>query len=117
MNGKDGKPFKTRDGGVMRLETLIQEINDEMLRKITDNREVDEAEAKETARIVALAALKYGDLSNQARRIISLIWIDLLPLKEIQVLIFCIQLYVSSPFLQNTKNQELLLMRMPSRHL
>ena len=68
MNGKDGKPFKTRDGGVMRLETLIQEINDEMLRKITDNREVDEAEAKETARIVALAALKYGDLSNQASK-------------------------------------------------
>ena len=68
MNGKDGKPFKTRDGGVMRLETLIQEINDEMLRKITDNREVDEAEANETARIVALAALKYGDLSNQASK-------------------------------------------------
>lgn len=68
MNGKDGKPFKTRDGGVMRLETLIQEINDEMLRKITDNREVDAAEAKETARIVALAALKYGDLSNQASK-------------------------------------------------
>lgn len=68
MNGKDGKPFKTRDGGVMRLETLIQEINDEMLRKITDNREVDEAEAKETARIVALAALKYGDLSNHASK-------------------------------------------------
>ena len=68
MNGKDGKPFKTRDGGVMRLETLIQEINDEMLRKITDNREVEEAEAKETARIVALAALKYGDLSNQASK-------------------------------------------------
>ncbi len=68
MNGKDGKPFKTRDGGVMRLETLIQEINAEMLRKITDNREVEEAEAKETARIVALAALKYGDLSNQASK-------------------------------------------------
>ena len=68
MNGKDGKPFKTRDGGVMRLETLIQEINDEMLRKITDNREVEETEAKETARIVALAALKYGDLSNQASK-------------------------------------------------
>ena len=68
MNGKDGKPFKTRDGGVMRLETLIREINAEMLRKITDNREVEEAEAKETARIVALAALKYGDLSNQASK-------------------------------------------------
>lgn len=68
MNGKDGKPFKTRDGGVMRLENLIQEINDEMFRKITDNREVEESEARETAKIVALSALKYGDLSNQASK-------------------------------------------------
>lgn len=68
MNGNDGKPFKTRDGGVMRLENLIAEVEDEMLKKITDNREVDEESAKETARIVALAALKYGDLSNQASK-------------------------------------------------
>ena len=38
MNGKDGKPFKTREGGVMRLENLIREINDEMYKKIMDNR-------------------------------------------------------------------------------
>ena len=68
MNGKDGKPFKTRDGGVMRLETLIQEINEEMYRKIMDNHEIDPEEAKETARIVGLAAIKYGDLSNQASK-------------------------------------------------
>ena len=68
MNGKDGKPFKTREGGVMRLETLISEINEEMYRKITDNREVPEAEARETAKIVALSAIKYGDLSNQASK-------------------------------------------------
>lgn len=68
MNGKDGKPFKTREGGVMRLENLIKEINEEMFRKITDNREVDEEEARNTARIVALSALKYGDLSNQASK-------------------------------------------------
>ncbi len=68
MNGKDGKPFKTREGGVMRLERLIAEINEEMYRKITDNREVDETEAKETAGIVALSAIKYGDLSNQAAK-------------------------------------------------
>ena len=68
MNGKDGKPFKTREGGVMRLENLIQEINDEMFRKITDNREVEESEARKTAEIVALSALKYGDLSNQASK-------------------------------------------------
>lgn len=66
MNGKDGKPFKTRDGGVMRLEMLIQEIRDEMYRKITDNRQVEEEEARRTAEIVALSAIKYGDLSNQA---------------------------------------------------
>ena len=65
MNGKDGKPFKTREGGVMRLESLLKEINDEMYKKITDNREVDENEARKTADIVALAAVKYGDLSNQ----------------------------------------------------
>ena len=66
MNGKDGKPFKTREGGVMRLENLIREINDEMYKKIMDNRTVEEEEAKKTARIVGLAAIKYGDLSNQA---------------------------------------------------
>ena len=68
MNGKDGKPFKTRDGGVMRLENLIKEINDEMYQKIMDNHEIDPEEAKETARIVGLAAIKYGDLSNQASK-------------------------------------------------
>ena len=68
MNGKDGKPFKTREGGVMRLETLLSSINDEMYRKITENRTVEEAEAKATAKVVALSAVKYGDLSNQASK-------------------------------------------------
>ena len=49
MNGKDGKPFKTREGGVMRLENLIREINEEMYKKIMDNRTVSEEEAKKTA--------------------------------------------------------------------
>lgn len=66
MNGKDGKPFKTRDGGVMRLEHLIKEINDEMLGKIIQSRGAEDDEAVKTAETVALAALKYGDLSNQA---------------------------------------------------
>lgn len=70
MNGKDGKPYKTRQGGVPRLENLISEINEEMLRKIKENSEtkgyqVDEDEASKTAKIVGLAAIKYGDLSNQ----------------------------------------------------
>ncbi len=68
MNGKDGKPFKTRDGGVMRLEKLIAEIEEEMYKKITDNRTVEEAEAKATAKIVGMSAIKYGDLSNQASK-------------------------------------------------
>lgn len=68
MNGRDGKPFKTRDGGVKRLESLIEETNAEMYRKITENREMPKEEAEETARIIGLAALKYGDLSNQASK-------------------------------------------------
>lgn len=65
VNGKDGKPFKTRDGGVMRLENLIKETTDEMYRKITEGHALPEEEAAETAKIIALSALKYGDLSNQ----------------------------------------------------
>ncbi len=68
MNGKDGKPFKTREGGVMRLENLIREINEEMYKKIMENRTVAEEEAKRTAQMVGLAAIKYGDLSNQASK-------------------------------------------------
>ncbi|MBQ4531067.1 MAG: arginine--tRNA ligase [Lachnospiraceae bacterium] len=68
MNGKDGKPFKTRAGGVMRLEHLIGEINEEMYQKITQNHEVEPEEAKNTAQIVGLSAIKYGDLSNQASK-------------------------------------------------
>ena len=68
MNGKDGKPFKTREGGVMRLEALLDEIDEEMYKKICDNHEVEEAEGRETAKTVALAAVKYGDLSNQATK-------------------------------------------------
>ena len=74
MNGKDGKPFKTRDGGVMRLEYLVDEINEEMLKKIVENQktkenlDISEEEAKATSKVVALAAIKYGDLSNQASK-------------------------------------------------
>ena len=68
MNGKDGKPFKTREGGVMRLENLIREIDDEMYKKIMDNRTVEEEDARRTAEEVGLAAIKYGDLSNQATK-------------------------------------------------
>ena len=68
MNGKDGKPFKTREGGVMRLENLIADIDEVAYSRIMENRTVSEDEAKKTAEIVGLAALKYGDLSNQATK-------------------------------------------------
>ncbi len=68
MNGPDGHAFKTREGGVMRLENLIDEIDEEMYRKISENHETDPKEARETAKIVGLSAIKYGDLSNQASK-------------------------------------------------
>ena len=68
VNGKDGKPFKTRDGGVMRLETLIRETKDEMYRKIREGREMSGEEARQVADLVAISALLYGDLSNQASK-------------------------------------------------
>lgn len=68
MNGKDGKPFKTREGGVMRLENLIGDIEERMYGKIMENRSISEEEARKTAKIVGLSAIKYGDLSNQASK-------------------------------------------------
>ncbi|MBQ6660240.1 MAG: arginine--tRNA ligase [Lachnospiraceae bacterium] len=67
MNGKDGKPFKTREGGVMRLEVLIENVAEEVMRKMAD-RDIPEQEKREIAYKVGLAALKYGDLSNQATK-------------------------------------------------
>lgn len=68
VNGKDGHAFKTREGGVMRLESLVSQINEQMYKKITENHAVEETEARETAKKVALASIKYGDLSNQASK-------------------------------------------------
>jgi len=65
VNGKDGKPFKTRDGGVMRLENLIAGVNEEVFSKVMSGREMPEEEARAIAKTVGLAALKYADLSNQ----------------------------------------------------
>ncbi len=68
MNGRDGKPFKTREGGVMRLEVLINDVTEEMYKKMKDNEGISlsEEEIRDTAESVALSAIKYGDLSNQA---------------------------------------------------
>ena len=68
MNGEDGKPFKTRSGGVMRLENLIADIDQAVYDRIKDNEELDEEAARQQAQVIGLAALKYGDLSNQANK-------------------------------------------------
>ena len=61
MKGKDGKPFKTRDGGVMSLKELIEIVNKETLKRI-NNESINEEEKEEVAKKVAIAALKYADL-------------------------------------------------------
>ncbi len=68
MNGKDGKPFKTRSGGVMRLEYLIEDIQAAVRQKVEGNRNMSDEEMEQVVRMVGLAALKYGDLSNQASK-------------------------------------------------
>ena len=65
MNGADGKPFKTRDGGVLRLEQLVKDMTDFVRSKVVENKIVGEDEVEATTAKIALAALKYGDLSNQ----------------------------------------------------
>ncbi len=65
MNGKDGKPFKTRDGGTLRLEQLISDMTDFVRGKVVENKIVGDDEVEDTTAKIALAALKYGDLSNQ----------------------------------------------------
>ena len=61
MNGKDGKPFKTRDGGVMSLENLIELVNIETYKRI-NNESLSEEEKQEISKVVGMAALKYADL-------------------------------------------------------
>jgi len=70
MNGKDGKPFKTREGGVMRLEVLLDDVTGEMYKKMKENEGISlsDEEIRDTAESIALSAIKYGDLSNQASK-------------------------------------------------
>ena len=62
MNGKDGKPFKTRDGGVMKLDSLLNEIKEETSKYVKDNDAMSAEEQKDVSDKVAVAALKYADL-------------------------------------------------------
>ncbi len=90
----------------MRLENLISEIDEEMFHKIVENRSVKDKDAQETAKIVGLSAIKYGDLSNQATKDYIFDIDRLLLLREIQAHIFCIRLYVSNPFSAVLKKTE-----------
>ncbi len=68
MNGKDGKPFKTREGGVLRLEDLLDIMNEAATKRLQESgigADFDAAERAEIARKVGLAALKFADLQNQ----------------------------------------------------
>ena len=69
MNGSDGKPFKSRDGGVLKLENLINEAEDKALKQLRDNnRDLKGLDERDIARKIGIAALKYGDLSNSPTR-------------------------------------------------
>ena len=98
MNGKDGKPFKTREGGVMRLEKLVGDIQNEMYQKISENNTMEKEDAEKTAKQVALSAIKYGDYPIRLPKTISLILTALFPLKEIPAHISCIPSCVSNLF-------------------
>ncbi len=67
MNGKDGKPFKTREGGVLRLRDMIDMVTERALARLAENglaEGYDAAETADIARKVGVAALKFADLSN-----------------------------------------------------
>ena len=69
MNGSDGKPFKSRDGGVVKLETLINDAKNKALIQLKDNdRDLNGIDENEIAKRIAISALKYGDLSNNPTR-------------------------------------------------
>ena len=60
LNGPDGKPFKTRDGGIMSLRELISIVKAETRKVIKDN--IKEEDKDDLAEVLAIAAIKYADL-------------------------------------------------------
>ncbi len=64
MNGSDGKPYKTRDGGVMRLSDLIQTAHDASSKRLEGSSFVSEENREDYASKLGMAALKFGDLVN-----------------------------------------------------
>ena len=64
VNGKDGKPFKTRDGGVMQLSELLDSVTEYAYQKMRTSNVSDEHERRENAEKIGIAAIKFGDLIN-----------------------------------------------------
>lgn len=64
INGTDGKPFKTRDGGVMQLSELLDTVADCSYEKLRLSETVDEAFKRENAEKIGIAAIKFNDLIN-----------------------------------------------------
>lgn len=65
MNGSDGKPYKTRDGGIMKLEDMIATVTAGAQEKLESSNFVGEDDYEEISRKVGVAAIKFGDLINQ----------------------------------------------------
>ena len=107
MNGKDGKPFKTRGGGVMRLEYLIRDIDEEMYRKVSESRhDLSEEEARKDRQNHRSFRNQIRRSVNQASRTISSILIASLPSRETRVRIFCIQSCVLNRSLPSIRSRE-----------
>ena len=64
VNGKDGKPFKTRDGGVMQLSELLDSVTACSYEKLKSSDNIAEADKKAAAEKIGIAAVKFGDLIN-----------------------------------------------------
>lgn len=80
--GPDGKPFKTREGGVVKLAALLDEAEERALTAVTQkNPDLDEATRREIARAVGLGALKYADLSNNRQSDYTFDWDKMLALQ------------------------------------
>ncbi len=98
MNGKDGKPFKTREGGVMRLEKLIRDIDEEMYQKIMDNQEMSRRKQERPPRSWAFPPSSTAIFPTRPPRIMSSMWTASLPSREIPAPISCTRSSGSSRF-------------------
>lgn len=98
MNGKDGKPFKTREGGVMRLEKLVGDIQNEMYQKISENNTMEKKMQRRPQSRLHYLPSNTEIYPIRLPKTISLILTALFPLKEIPAHISCIPSCVSNLF-------------------